>query len=43
LYADSTKIQRELGWRARYTEIDAVAATAWNWFRRRYAESDKLA
>jgi len=32
LYADSTKIQRELGWEPVYTEIDAIVATAWDWF-----------
>jgi UDP-glucose 4-epimerase len=33
LYADAGKIQRELGWRARYTEIDPIVTTAWNWFK----------
>ena len=33
LYADADKIRRELGWSARYTEIDAIVATAWNWFQ----------
>lgn len=33
LFADATKIQSELHWRARYTDIDAIVATAWNWFR----------
>jgi UDP-glucose 4-epimerase len=32
LFADSRKIQRELGWTPRYTEIDEIVATAWNWF-----------
>jgi UDP-glucose 4-epimerase len=41
LYADSTKLQRELGWRAQYTEIDAIVYTAWNWFRRHYPSPDK--
>ena len=31
LYADSTKVQAELGWKPRYTEIDQIVATAWNW------------
>ena len=31
LYADSRKIQNELGWSPRYTEIDAIVSTAWNW------------
>jgi UDP-glucose 4-epimerase len=34
LFADAAKIGRELGWSARYTDIDQVVATAWNWFRR---------
>jgi UDP-glucose 4-epimerase len=33
LYADATKAQRELRWSAKYTEIDAIVATAWNWFK----------
>jgi len=33
LFADARKIQRELGWSARYTEIDQIIATAWNWFK----------
>lgn len=33
LYADAQKIQRELGWSARYIEIDEIVATAWNWFK----------
>jgi UDP-glucose-4-epimerase GalE len=31
LYADSQKIQSELGWSPRYTEIDQIVSTAWNW------------
>ncbi len=33
LFADAAKIGRELGWRARFTEIDDIVGTAWNWFR----------
>lgn len=32
LYADPTRIRRELGWAARYLEIDAIISTAWRWF-----------
>lgn len=32
LFADAKKIQRELGWSPRYTQIDPIVATAWNWF-----------
>lgn len=34
LFADSSKIQRELGWRPTYTDIDAIVATAWTWFEK---------
>lgn len=34
LYADASKIRAELGWEPRYREIDAIVATAWNWFSR---------
>ena len=33
LFADARKIRDELGWSARYTEIDRIVATAWNWFK----------
>jgi len=32
LYADSRKIQAELSWSPRYTEIDEIVASAWCWF-----------
>jgi UDP-glucose 4-epimerase len=31
LYADSTKAQRELGWKVRFPDIDSIVATAWKW------------
>ena len=34
LFADADKIQRELGWSASHTELDAIIATAWKWFER---------
>jgi UDP-glucose 4-epimerase len=34
LYADAQKIQNELGWSPRYTEIDAIVSTAWGWLKR---------
>ncbi len=33
LVASSEKIQRELGWKPRYTDINAIVETAWNWHR----------
>ncbi len=33
LFADSEKISRQLGWSARYRDLDAIVQTAWNWFR----------
>ncbi len=33
LFANADKIRGELGWSARYTEIDAIVATAWKWFK----------
>ncbi len=32
LFADAGKIRDELGWSARYTDIEGIIATAWNWF-----------
>src|SRR5262249_53330388 len=34
LVASSDRIQRELGWRPRYTELRAIVETAWNWHRK---------
>lgn len=42
LYADASKIQRELGWRPEFTDIEAIVATAWRWFKEHpegYADS----
>jgi UDP-glucose-4-epimerase GalE len=33
LVADAGKIQRELGWEPRYTELRRIIETAWNWHR----------
>lgn len=33
LFADASKIAREIGWKARYTDIEAIIETAWRWFR----------
>lgn len=33
LYADPRKIQTELGWSAKHTDLDEVVATAWRWFK----------
>jgi UDP-glucose-4-epimerase GalE len=35
LIACSDKIQRELGWKPRYTELRPILETAWNWHRKR--------
>jgi UDP-glucose 4-epimerase len=31
LFADSSKAQRELGWKIKFPDIDSIVATAWNW------------
>lgn len=31
LYADSSKAQRELGWKVKFSHIDSIVATAWKW------------
>lgn len=33
LVASSEKIQRELGWRPKYTDLKAIVETAWKWHR----------
>jgi UDP-glucose 4-epimerase len=34
LYADPAKIKLELRWTARFTDLDEIVRTAWNWFSR---------
>lgn len=34
LYADSSKIQRKLGWSPRFTDIRRIVETAWSWHSR---------
>ncbi len=34
LFADPSRIQRELGWTAKVTDIDAIIASAWKWMSR---------
>lgn len=34
LVASSEKIQRELGWRPRYAELEMIVASAWEWHRK---------
>ncbi len=33
LFADAGKIQRELGWKPKFTAIEPIVETAWHWFR----------
>ena len=35
LYADASKIERELGWKAQRTDIRETIKSAWGWFQRR--------
>jgi UDP-glucose 4-epimerase len=37
LVASSEKAIRELGWKARYTQLDDIVRTAWVWHQKRYA------
>jgi len=36
LVASSAKAMRELGWQARYAELDEIVRTAWAWQQKRY-------
>ena len=37
LVASSEKAIRELGWKPRYTQLDNIIRTAWEWHQKRYA------
>ncbi|MFZ4573964.1 MAG: UDP-glucose 4-epimerase GalE [Phycisphaerales bacterium] len=34
VFADPTRIKRELGWEAKFTDLDGIVATAWRWFEK---------
>jgi UDP-glucose 4-epimerase len=34
LFADASKIQRELGWTAKHTDVRGIIESAWRWFER---------
>ena len=36
LIASSTKIEAELGWKAKFTELDEILRSAWEWHQQRY-------
>jgi UDP-glucose 4-epimerase len=36
LYADNSKIKRELGWTPEYTDVERIVATAWRWHARQW-------
>jgi UDP-glucose 4-epimerase len=37
LVASSEKIKAELGWTAKFADLDAIIASAWEWHQKRYA------
>jgi UDP-glucose 4-epimerase len=37
LIADAAKIRNELGWRPKYTELEEIIQTAWNWHKIAFA------
>lgn len=37
LIASSEKIERDLGWRPQFADLDDIVATAWGWHQKRYA------
>jgi UDP-glucose 4-epimerase len=34
LFSSPEKVTRELGWKARFTDLDEIVRTAWEWFRK---------
>jgi UDP-glucose 4-epimerase len=41
LWASPTKIKNELGWSAKFTKLDDIVKTAWNWFSKNPNGYDK--
>ncbi len=40
LVACSDKIAAELGWKPKFTQLDQIMASAWEWHQRRYSASN---
>ncbi|HTV05260.1 MAG TPA: UDP-glucose 4-epimerase GalE [Acidobacteriaceae bacterium] len=41
LIASSEKIERELGWKPEYTDLDSILLSAWEWHQQRYAKTSE--
>ncbi len=39
LIASSEKIERELGWKPEYADLDSIVASAWQWHQQRYTKT----
>jgi UDP-glucose 4-epimerase len=39
LIASSEKIEKELGWKPAYAELDEIVASAWEWHKQRYLQT----
>lgn len=39
LIASSEKIERELGWKPEYADLDSIVASAWQWHQQRYTKA----
>jgi len=39
LIASSEKIERELGWKPEYADLDSIVASAWQWHQQRYRKA----
>ena len=33
LYADNSKIKKILGWKLKYSDLETIIKTAWNWHK----------
>ena len=41
LVADSSKLQKELGWKPKYDSLETIIQHAWNWHQKRYGMKPK--
>jgi UDP-glucose 4-epimerase len=41
LVADTSKAQRVLNWKPRYSDLETIVSTAWNWYRQERAKGCK--
>jgi len=40
--ANASAARRDLGWRPRWSNLNSIVDTAWEWYQRRFADDPEL-